>query len=328
MPGLTPSQLSFFQENGYLVIPNYLSPTEITSLTTETNTLLTNFDLTTHPLTQFTTGDDEAKHSKPHVGDDYFLTSGDQVRFFFEPDAFTPDPTASTSTSTSQRQRQQLSRPKELAVNKIGHALHELSPPFRAVSLSARNAEIARSLGFRDPRVLQSMVICKQPGIGGAVPPHQDSEFLYTDPPSAVGWWVALQDAGPGNATLGMYPGSHRRRAVRRRFVRRYNAEGEACGTEFVGNDGPGFPRGSAEEEEEEEEGEMEAGADFLDIKAGSLVLIHGNVLHKSDKNTSPRSRFAYTFHVIEGADGWVYDKRNWLQPPADGRGFSKLYQS
>jgi ectoine hydroxylase-related dioxygenase (phytanoyl-CoA dioxygenase family) len=64
-----------------------------------------------------------------------------------------------------------------------------------------------------------------------------------------------------------------------------------------------------------------------LDIKAGSLVLIHGNVLHKSEKNTGDKSRFAYTFHVIEGAEGWEYDKRNWLQPPESGEGFSKLYK-
>jgi ectoine hydroxylase-related dioxygenase (phytanoyl-CoA dioxygenase family) len=62
---------------------------------------------------------------------------------------------------------------------------------------------------------------------------------------------------------------------------------------------------------------------EILDIKAGSLVLIHGNVLHKSEKNTSPNSRYAYTFHVIEGAEGWEYDARNWLQPPVEG--FSKL---
>ncbi|PIG84331.1 phytanoyl-CoA dioxygenase family protein, partial [Aspergillus arachidicola] len=199
MEGLTPTQLASFQEKGYLVLPNHLTPTEITSLLTETHHLLDTFPLDTHPLTQFTTGDDLDTDSKPHVGDDYFLTSGDKIRYFFEPDAFsaTPDPTTGKPT---------LLKPKQQAVNKIGHSLHSLSEPFRAVSLCERNAAIARSLGFQDPRVLQSMVICKQPGIGGAVPPHRDSEFLYTDPPSAVGWWFALQDAGPGNATLGMYP--------------------------------------------------------------------------------------------------------------------------
>ncbi|KAL3477729.1 hypothetical protein BJX99DRAFT_121248 [Aspergillus californicus] len=304
MTSLSPAQLQSFHENGYLVIPDYLTPTQTTSLITETNTLLTSFDLATHPLTQFTTGDDHTD-DKPHVGDDYFLTSGDKIRFFFEPDAFTTDPKTG---------KQALSRAKESAVNKIGHALHELSPPFEAVTLSDRNAGIARSLGFKDPRVLQSMVICKQPGIGGAVPPHRDSEFLYTNAPSAVGWWIALQDAGPGNATLGMYKGSHRRRGggIKRRFVRRYNGAGEVCGTEFVDNQGPGFPAGLEVE--------------VLDVKAGSLVLIHGNVLHKSEKNTGGRSRFAYTFHVIEGGEGWEYDRANWLQPP-EGHGFSKLYQ-
>jgi len=51
--------------------------------------------------TRFTTGDDD------HVGDDYFLTSGDKIRFFLEKDAFDQDG--------------KLTRPKDKAVNKIGH---------------------------------------------------------------------------------------------------------------------------------------------------------------------------------------------------------------
>lgn len=315
MAGLTSSQVASFHENGYLVIPDYLTPTEITSLLTETTSLLTNFSLDTHPLTRFTTGDDANPDNDPHVGDDYFLTSSDKIRFFFEPDAFTTEPDPLTG-------RPALIKPKHLAVNKIGHSLHTLSPPFKAVSLTARNAAVARDLGFVDPRVLQSMVICKQPGIGGAVPPHRDSEFLYTSPPSAVGWWFALQDAGPGNATLGMWRGSHkgsRGGAIKRRFVRKRDGRG----TEFVENDGPQLPKGMEEEQVEELKDED---LEILSVKAGSLVLIHGNVLHQSDKNTSARSRFAYTFHVIEGAEGWVYDERNWLQPPEGG--FSRLNQS
>ncbi|KAJ5396943.1 Phytanoyl-CoA dioxygenase domain-containing protein 1 [Penicillium cosmopolitanum] len=313
MVGLTPEQVTSFQENGYLVLPDYLSPEEITSALTETNTLLDTFSLESHPLTQFTTGDGEDDDAD-HVGDDYFLTSGDKIRYFFEPDAFTTEPDPLTG-------RPALIKPKNLAVNKIGHSLHTLSPPFKAISLNQRNADVAKSLGFKDPRVLQSMVILKQPSIGGAVPAHRDSEFLYTDPPSAVGWWYALQDARPGNATLGMWKGSHKGAKgghITRRFVRKV----DGAGTEFVENTGPALPKGM---EEEKVSGPSDEDLEILDIKAGSLVLIHGNVLHKSEKNTSPNSRFAYTFHVIEGAEGWEYDRRNWLQPPEEG--FSRLLQ-
>ena len=87
-----------------------------------------------------------------------------------------------------------LTKPKDKSINKIGHYLHKLSPPFAALlepQATHSPGAIARSLGFVDPRCLQSMVICKQPEIGGAVPPHQDSTFLYTDPPSAIGFWVS-----------------------------------------------------------------------------------------------------------------------------------------
>lgn len=40
--------------------------------------------------------------------------------------------------------------------------------------------------------VLQSMIICKQPRIGAEVPIHDDSSFLHTDPPSALGFWSAI----------------------------------------------------------------------------------------------------------------------------------------
>ena len=42
----------------------------------------------------------------------------------------------------------------------------------------------------------------------------------------------------------------------------------------------------------------------------GTLVVIHGNVLHKSESNRSLKSRYIYTFHVIEGES--TYDEKNW----------------
>jgi phytanoyl-CoA hydroxylase len=186
--------------------------------------------------------------------------------------------------------------------------------------LSTRNAAIARDLGFRDPRVLQSMVICKQPEIGGAVPPHQDSTFLYTDPPSAVGWWYALEDATKENGCLSFAAGSHKRSPIKQRFVR--TGEGDKEGTGFIDNEGARFPKSL--QSSAATNGDAEEVYDMGEVKAGTLVLIHGNILHKSEKNVSGKSRFIYTFHVIEGEQ--KYDERNWLQPP--DKGFSKLNAS
>ncbi len=49
------------------------------------------------------------------------------------------------------------------------------------------------------------------------------------------------------------------------------------------------------------------------------LVLIHGSVVHRSEKNTSPKSRFIYTFHMIESEkEGVKWAETNWYAPRAD----------
>jgi hypothetical protein len=126
------------------------------------------------------------------------------------------------------------------------------------------------------------MTICKQPEIGGAVPPHQDSTFLYTEPPSAVGFWYALEDATEVNGCLSFAAGTHRSTPVATRFVRK-----EDGGVDMVDNRGSKFPRGL-----QTEEPNREVVYTTGPVKAGALVLIHGNILHKSEKNTSDKSRF------------------------------------
>ena len=158
------------------------------------------------------------------------------------------------------------------------------------------------------------MIICKQPEIGGRVPPHQDSTFLYTDPPSAVGFWYALEDCTVENGCLSFAAGSHKRAPIRNRFVRTE----ENAGTGFADNEGRQWPEGLEEDTEVKKE-VYELG----EVKKGTLVLIHGNLLHKSEKNVSHKGRMIYTFHVIEGGEGSVYDGRNWLQPPKGG--FTRL---
>lgn len=59
-------------------------------------------------------------------------------------------------------------------------------------------------------------------------------------------------------------------------------------------------------------------------VKKGSLVLIHGLVIHQSELNRSNKSRFAYTFHIME-SDNVRYSPENWLQLP-EGEQFAELY--
>ena len=114
--------------------------------------------------------------------DEYFLTSGDKIRLFFD----AGDP----------------AREAIEQVSKIGHALHDIDPIFGAFSRDPRLADIAADVGMARPLLLQSTVIFKHAQTGGEVVPHQDSAYLYTEPPSCLG----LQYADIENGCSGQFP--------------------------------------------------------------------------------------------------------------------------
>ena len=218
--------------------------------------------------------------------DAYFLASGDKVRFFFEDGAVDREG--------------RLVVPKERALNKIGHALHDRDPTFSAFSRTPKLAALADDLGFENPLLLQSMYIFKQPGIGGQVGCHQDATFLYTEPVTVVGFWFALEDATVENGCLRIAAGSHRR-GLKSRYVR------AGGGLEMRVFDVASWPS-----------------ADLLPVETpkGSLVILHGLLAHSSGPNRSARSRHAYSLHVIDGTARYPAD--NWLRRAADTplRGF------
>ena len=186
-----------------------------------------------------------------------------------------------------------------LSINKIGHNLHELDDVCREVSFSDHVAAVCRSFGMRRPLVVQSMYIFKQARIGDAVNPHQDGSFLYTRPQSVVGFWWALQDCTESNGCLWAIPGSHKEPV--RQWFRRKEADSTEVGMTPEHVDafdlGGGVP---------------------LVIPAGSLVLLHSNLVHWSGPNRTDDSRHAYSIHVVEGTPDVEYPKENWLQRPPE----------
>ena len=270
---ISEQQIAQYRDTGFLVLENFASASDCDSLRERAKELIQEFD-PAEVVSIFTT------REQNRIADEYFLTSGDKIRFFFEENAFNEDGT--------------LKFEKEKSINKIGHALHDLDPVFDRFSRSRNVKKLAAALGFEDSLLLQSMYIFKQPNIGGEVSCHQDSTFLYTEPIDIVGLWFALEDATIENGCLWAIPGGHRR-GLKSRWTRSANG-----GMEFRIYDTEPWPENKLVP---------------LEVKKGSLILLHGLLPHRSFENRSPHSRHAYTLHLIRA--GAKYPADNWLQRSA-----------
>src|SRR5436190_12473901 len=144
MAGMTPEQLAQYEREGFLVLPNFVSSAACDELRAHAEELVQQFDPAV--ISVFSTRD------QTRTSDDYFLESGDKIRFFFEETAFNLDGS--------------LRQPKEQSINKIGHALHDLDPVFECFSRTAEIRQLVSALGIDQPLLVQSMYIFKQPRIG------------------------------------------------------------------------------------------------------------------------------------------------------------------
>ena len=267
---LNKEMLNFWDNNGYLIIQDFKTHKECDELINRSKELIEEQDFNNQQSVFDTV-------SQSHNDDNYFLESGDKIRFFFEEKANLDEENVKTN--------------KHYIVNKIGHALHDLDDKFIAFSKNEELDQIARAIGFQDPLLLQSMYIFKQPKIGGEVVCHQDSTFLITEPESTVGFWFALEDANRDNGCLQVASGGHKG-PLRKLFKR----ENNQMKMEELSNEP--FPETDT----------------FVEVKKGTLVLLHGRLPHYSCENKSPNSRHAYTIHAIDGKSKYL--DYNWLQRP------------
>jgi phytanoyl-CoA hydroxylase len=272
---LSADQIAQYRRDGFLVLPDFVSADACIRLRERAMTLAEELVPSPEEATIFTADADSR-----HAADDYFLSSGDKIRCFFEKDAFD--------------EHGALRAEAHLCLNKLGHAMHDLDSEFSTFSRTPEMAAVTRDVGFVDPLLLQSMYIFKQPRIGGEVNCHTDHTFLWTEPVSVVGFWIAIDDATVENGCMWALPGSHR---IPARSRSRLNDSRTATITDVL--DPTPYPT---------------EGLVPLEAPRGTLVVLHGLLPHLSGPNLSDKPRHAYTVHVIDGTAKYLPD--NWLQRP------------
>jgi phytanoyl-CoA hydroxylase len=266
-----------FQRDGYAVIEGAFSPESIASIRASAARIVDGFDIEKH-RSVFSTLHQDADRDR------YFMESSEAVHCFLEEEAL--DATGN------------LTQPRDRAINKIGHALHDLVPEFTAFCRQPIIGKVLRGIGYDDPVLWQTMYIFKQPRIGGEVRWHQDASYLISEPSSVVGLWVALEDARKDNGCLWVEPGGHHRPL-----------------SEIYEVD-PATKKGVLQKLREPEWPNADE-AIAVEVPAGSLVIFSDHMPHYSSPNRSEHSRQAFTMHFAEGTSDW--SATNWLQRPELG---------
>lgn len=278
---------AFFEREGYLVVRDFASAAEVSGLRQAISELLDAWDVEEAVRERgglaalLSLRSDATDHS-------FLFDSSAQASIFPEPAAIDPE-TGGLRAGVDKRQ----------AVRKVAHGVHMLEGSrFQDFVRLPKLTALAASLGLREALVVQSLYRLVPP-LAAGVDRHQDSTTLYTEPPSVLGFWLALEDADEGNGCLRVLPGSHRG-PLRERLYRR--KDGDDTRLVF---------------EQFQEAGQVLPESDFtaLPMFAGDVVVLHGTIEHFSEAGTDPeRSRESFQVHLVDAGAEWSSD--NCIQYP------------
>lgn len=146
------------------------------------------------------------------------------------------------------------------------------------------NEELARALGYEELRVTQSLIVVKAAVVGSNVVLRQDGWANFTEPASCTTFWYALEDSTVQDVCLSIAPGSHRLQPITQRY-----RKDESGKPEFVNLERPVVAQVKHASETTLpsilENGEYEYKR--LEVTGGTLILMHGNLMHTSEANRS-----------------------------------------
>ncbi len=160
--------------------------------------------------------------------------------------------------------------------DELGHELARRDPFWYRLISDPRLVDIAEIFTGPDVALFASHYICKEPGVGRAVPWHQDGGYWPLDPMDVVSLWLAVSQSMLANGCLKVVPGSHKTHLMEMVSTNRDDV----------------LPLEIPVEVDERD-------AAAIELAPGDVSVHHPNIIHGSDANTSTQWRRGLTIRYI-----------------------------
>jgi len=286
---LTNAHLDQFEKDGYLVLDDFYTKDQCTQMYEEAGKIIENVianeELESVPVFPFV-----SKGSVPSESDfDYFQKSAGDAKLFLNKHEFTMDPHAHAA---------KIAQVLRKRANRIGHALHAKDDTFKQVTFNPNVQQVVKKIGFTKPIVCQSMYLLTQSPEGPSGTGHQASTYVIVEPSKLVGFFCAVTDCFKENGCLEVIPGSHKKIGLLNKFIKNPNEKEYNEGKRFIYTEpNPDYPT---------------EGFVPVPLKAGSIMLIDGFLVHRATNSTAEEPRNIYAFHVYD-SDKAQFSKQNWM---------------